>query len=826
MRKYIKLRILELMQSIREGLEEINNVPISEAVEILTEVQNSVLSIGNTIEETEEENKDKVIPVLEQFAEKIYYLAEDLLRGEVSKEKICEVRKDSINVKKIIEEEIFVVYEVVFAPYKASMWDCMESVYYAAVQYENCHVVVMPIPYYNLSEYGEVLDQIYEGTEFPQGIKIVNYEEYDIAKMCPDVIFIHNPYDEYNYVTRVPVQYYSRELVKYTNHLVYLPYKVCKGKVKDIYCALPGVKYAWRTFVQSEGVRDTYIKYNASDKIVALGSPKVDKIIDCERHKPEIPNEWKSVLNGRKVFLLNTHLNNIINHAEEMIDKLKSIFSLFRVQHDIAIVWRPHPLSIQTAKSMNPGILIKYMEIINEFKSLENGVYDDSSDMNRAVALADAYIGDWSSLVSLFGITGKPILLTEMMNRKMDLIERNQESIRMSAARLADGKVYFCMRDSKGLYTYDLESEETEYIGRLNYDLHCVIGMVNHIFKYHDKLLLAGGNTQERYVIYCLDNGKNHDICSEQCVRPVEEIKDCFQYKERVYIISSKLSSFGYIDMVLEKYVDLSSEIQEKVRKIGLTDEYFQIRDSILNEEDLYFLCQGNKVIKYSMESNHAEIISIDCEIGGLLKLAYNEQKLYFIDDAMKIYQYSEEDGEYQTIKSYSDNGIRKIIAYKEKVWLVPLKGRNIYYVNFKENGVHSIKLSEETVFDRDLFPLFGNFKDFDFNEDELLLYPRASNRLMKIRISENLIEEKEIKKPENMPEKMFRSYMLDRAGGAERFQSIYYERVCKIEKYIDLVKKENDIKQKNRLGEFSEMFVNAEGNCGVKIWEYIINRI
>ena len=41
---------------------------------------------------------------------------------------------------------------LVFLPYKASMWDCMESVWRAAVEdEEHCKVYVVPIPYADLN---------------------------------------------------------------------------------------------------------------------------------------------------------------------------------------------------------------------------------------------------------------------------------------------------------------------------------------------------------------------------------------------------------------------------------------------------------------------------------------------------------------------------------------------------------------------------------------------------------------------------------------------------------------------------------------------------
>ena len=46
-----------------------------------------------------------------------------------------------------------------------------------------------------------------------------------------------------------------------------------------------------------------------------------------------------------------------------------------------------------------------------EYKAAEWGIYDDSVDMDRAVALSDAYYGDMSSIVWLYQKTGKPNMI-------------------------------------------------------------------------------------------------------------------------------------------------------------------------------------------------------------------------------------------------------------------------------------------------------------------------------------------------------------------------------------------------------------------------------
>ena len=52
-----------------------------------------------------------------------------------------------------------------------------------------------------------------------------------------------------------------------------------------------------------------------------------------------------------------------------------------------------------TVCSTRPQLYEQYLEIVEKYKREGFGIYDDSSDMDRALVLADAYYGDQSSLV-------------------------------------------------------------------------------------------------------------------------------------------------------------------------------------------------------------------------------------------------------------------------------------------------------------------------------------------------------------------------------------------------------------------------------------------
>jgi len=327
--------------------------------------------------------------------------------------------------------------EVVFLPYKASMWDSLESVWKAAAADPECDAYVVPIPYYDKNPDGSFKKIHYEGGQYPPEVPVVWYEDYDFTARKPDVIFIHNPYDECNYVTSVAPAFYSKNLKKYTDKLVYIPYFVLgeldpenEEAVEKMshFCTLPGVIHADEVIVQSENMRQAYIKVLTDfagpqskaqweEKILGLGSPKFDKVGSVTREDIVIPEEWKPVLlksDGirKKVILYNTSITALLNQQDRMLVKMRDVFRIFREEQDeVALLWRPHPLIRATIESMRPKLWEEYSALVEEYKAEGFGIYDDTADLNRAITLCDSYYGDHSSLVQLCQKAGKPCMI-------------------------------------------------------------------------------------------------------------------------------------------------------------------------------------------------------------------------------------------------------------------------------------------------------------------------------------------------------------------------------------------------------------------------------
>ena len=458
------LNILEILYKANDCFDKI---PESEAfLEFCGECQTTAFDIGTRVEQADK-HPDTVVSYLEEYCELIYQLSfmfRDIsqIEGQIHKikETLDRVR-DGISSMRSLRE-------VVFLPYKASMWDCFHSIYKECKKNPEFQVYVVPVPYYSLDANRNIEFERYEGQEISKFAEITDYREYNLAEREPDVIFIHNPYDQYNSVTQLPKDYFSSELIKHTNHLVYIPYYVLENRVSHIMTTMPGIRNSWKTIVQSEELRQQLIQSGMREnQIVALGSPKFDMVLDAERKYRELPEEW-SALRGKRIYLYNTHLLGLMNQVGEFLQKILQILDYFGKRNDVALLWRPHPLSQETLQRYHPAALATYLKIVEWFKECGNGVYDDSENLERAIALSDAYMGDEQSSVStLYRITGKPMYYIDYNSNKLFQKERYARCL---CAEKVGNKIYMFSWEYNCIFVYD-EMKQTISCKKGNFEL-------------------------------------------------------------------------------------------------------------------------------------------------------------------------------------------------------------------------------------------------------------------------------------------------------------------------------------------------------------------
>lgn len=365
---------------------------------------------------------------------------ENILKEFQKENYIFDVKKELIvlltsleNIEVELNSKIICKREILFMPYQVSMWDSLESIWIAAKQDKEVECLVMPIPYFDIVD-GKVQGELhYDGNQYPPYVPIVNYQEYDFEEHMPDVVFIHNPYDQYNSVTRIPEKFYSSNIKKYIKKLVYVPYYVTEEDgPSDLSCIMPGVLYSDYVVVQGGKVYERFCKkyteyieknnlqdkFRSADmKFLPLGSPKFDKLLNMHIEVADLPDQWKRKIykkdgSTKKIIFYNTTIASFLQNADAMIKKIDSVFTFFATQkEEVVLLWRPHPLLLKTINSMRPNYKNVYFKKIEYFKEQEWGIFDETADPDLAMSVSDAYYGDMSSLLTVYKMTGKPILI-------------------------------------------------------------------------------------------------------------------------------------------------------------------------------------------------------------------------------------------------------------------------------------------------------------------------------------------------------------------------------------------------------------------------------
>ena len=143
-------------------------------------------ALENTIEQDDRKNLREITELSASILNQLY----ENLKNEPSLSRLARKKK-----------------EIVFLPYKASMWDSLESIWKAAVDdSEHCHTYVVPITYADRNPDGTAKEWHNERDLFPSYVPTLDCETFDLEALHPDVIFIHNPYDSCNQFNRNSIQ--------------------------------------------------------------------------------------------------------------------------------------------------------------------------------------------------------------------------------------------------------------------------------------------------------------------------------------------------------------------------------------------------------------------------------------------------------------------------------------------------------------------------------------------------------------------------------------------------------------------------------------------
>ena len=277
------LTVEAFYSALTELMDAIENREFPRCLSKLATMQEEAITFGNAIEQKKGEGT-KSVSVIEEYCEALFELYQSIseqgARGDFSKVSVLfgvgALQKEMKTILTSLENLRVAVQkdfkkQVIFLPHSAKHFESLRPLVDAMLEEEELECKIIPIPYYDKCGDGRLKEIHYEGEDFPKGYEIVDYNCYDFSVELPDCIVINSPYDEFNPVWTVDSAFYSKELKKYSNKLIYIPWFVTDeidpkneedGKAftnMEYYVTVPGLFHSDFTIVQSEGMKKAYL---------------------------------------------------------------------------------------------------------------------------------------------------------------------------------------------------------------------------------------------------------------------------------------------------------------------------------------------------------------------------------------------------------------------------------------------------------------------------------------------------------------------------------------------------------------------------------------
>ena len=613
MRKLQKQEILSFIENLHQAHREIKKALYQKkdalVQNMLSECQEFAISLGNIIEKTEGE-EHITVTYIEEYCEALFHVFEIVKNQQADENKIYKtLKKQLIHIENSVKNDIQVKKEIVFLPYKASMWDSLESVYLAAKADCDCDTYCVPIPYYDINSDRSFGQMHYEGGEYPDGIEITDWQSYNLEERKPDVVYIHNPYDEWNLVTSVHPRYYSSNLKKYTDTLIYIPYYCTAGGMNRAQDLCSGYIYADYIVIQAPKFQKYFDQGISKKKFLPLGSPKFDRIIHkCQN--PLVPSkEWKERIGDRKVYFYNISISGMLANTENFLKKIQYVFSCFTGREDVCLLWRPHPLLETTFNSLRPQYRVVYEMLKKYFIDNNLGIFDETPDVGNSIALSDAYVGDeGTSILSLFGITGKPIFI--LNNAVHDTPKKNdwQKEINILLDMVSIGQDCFAIKNHK-LYVSKPYQYDYKYFCDLADKVYGRYYLA--VYEMNGKKYVCPMN--EQHILRLGENGVEEKIELEHRVEIKNSFSAAVKYDKYLLLIPYKYPAIVRYDTLTGEIVYFDENVDMLVKSINGQD--MMIGGICLYRDNLYIApLVGKQIYVLHIESGKTDIISLPLE--------------------------------------------------------------------------------------------------------------------------------------------------------------------------------------------------------------------
>lgn len=277
------------------------------------------------------------------------------------------------------------------------------------------------------------------------------------------------------------------------------------------------------------------------------------------------------------------------------------------------------------------------------------GIWDDSSDLHRALSLSDGYYGDWSSLVALYVATGKSVVIQDVNSVGGNVIE-SRNLMFADFTMDDDGNAWAFELFHDGLFKLDFIQHTAQLVANSG----CFSKEKGKNVSSHRYIYLAESKSKVVCFPYFLDrimiyNIKNKDVkfieidsnyIVPDCVYSGFAFSHIIEFNNKYYV-------FGYQStaiLVMDKFNQIVSYQKKIFEKISV-DTY----DNKKSRYPLYIskptkdgwvkilLYNTNEFFNYNLISQKYEIIQKNMGIRDVDLAEFSEGSLWLFNSNKKI---------------------------------------------------------------------------------------------------------------------------------------------------------------------------------------------
>ena len=328
--------------------------------------------------------------------------------------------------------------KAVFLPCKAKWWKTMEPLWKKYMDDPDYEVHVLPIFYYDSDYNGNLGERHDERALFPEYVQVEDCEKFDFETIHPEVIVTQVPYDGYSTFMTVHEFFYSGNLQRFTDELIYIPYfeaDAPEEKGDKAWTALSvmaeqeAVVNADKVIVHSDAMRSFYV-----DKMIELCGEdtrmyweqkveSLEKSAEAEDDSDRTNDEddasdmdaWNQFLGkyaGRKTIIYYITIAFLLRDTEKSIGKIYRALDIFADSGDkVCAVIVPQEQILTDLKNIDEKLWEQFADLVEKIKTKDNCIYDEKGFSLEYMDMWSGYYGDASPLVRKCVQAGVPVMI-------------------------------------------------------------------------------------------------------------------------------------------------------------------------------------------------------------------------------------------------------------------------------------------------------------------------------------------------------------------------------------------------------------------------------